>query len=35
MAAATPEQLTRDYMRIPRQMAENVMRSVRDREQAA
>jgi len=34
-AAAEPDQLMKDYMRIPRQMAENVMRSVRDKEQAA
>jgi uncharacterized protein (DUF2336 family) len=32
---AAPEQVLKDYMRIPRQMAENVMRSVREKEQAA
>src|SRR5580658_3306530 len=34
-AAAAPAQLTKDYLRIPRQMAENVMASVREQEQAA
>jgi uncharacterized protein (DUF2336 family) len=34
-AAAAPAQLTKDYLRIPRQMAENVMASVREKEQAA
>jgi uncharacterized protein (DUF2336 family) len=32
---AAPDQILKDYMRIPRQMAENVMRSVREKEQAA
>jgi len=30
-----PAQLMKDYLRIPRQMAENVMQSVRERERAA
>jgi len=34
-AAAEPAQLMKDYLRIPRQMAENVMQSVREKEQAA
>jgi uncharacterized protein (DUF2336 family) len=34
-AGGEPAQLMKDYMRIPRQMAENVMQSVREQERAA
>ena len=34
-SAAEPAQLTKDYMRIPRQMAEDVLQSVREKERAA